>query len=367
MPDLPSVDELVLAGRAAILDRRPDLNDFSEGSTLDAVVGAGAVQADEAIRVLLDLFAAQFVDTAEGADLDALAADRFGLTRQAASAAIGTVTLSRGSAVGSFTVPAGLELVATVDGVSVTFTTDAAVNFGALVDDVDADATCANTGRAGNVDAATITSIPEAPVADPDLTVTNAARFAGGADAESDVAFRARIRRYFSTLRRGTNAALVTGATSVPGVKFATIDESTVNTDGYVSVYIGDPEGAGNADLVDDVEAELENWRAAGVEVRVFAAERQEEPLALTLTVTRGVDRSALAQAVKAALVELGDELDSGETAYLSRIVATAHEVSSFIRGAAVTTPTSNVTPDELYSAIRFVEDDITITWVEVS
>ncbi|MCI0346433.1 MAG: baseplate J/gp47 family protein, partial [Chloroflexi bacterium] len=197
MTTLPTFNELYDAGKSEIRSRNPDLTDFNEGSNLDAVTGAGAMLADEVLRYVIDLFAAQFVDTAEGVDLDALAADRFGLTRKPAAGAVGTVTFTRGGSSGVLTIPAGTTLRATVNGESVTFTTDDDVDMAAAETAADATATCTVTGATGNVAAGTVTTIVDAIPGDATATVTNADRFAGGAPEETDDAFRDRIRRFF--------------------------------------------------------------------------------------------------------------------------------------------------------------------------
>jgi uncharacterized phage protein gp47/JayE len=368
VPSPPTFSELQAAGRAAILDRRPDLDDFSEGSALDAITGAGAVQADEVIRVALDRFAALFVDTATGQELDDLAADRWdGLARQAASAAVGQVTIGRGAEVGAFTVDAGLEVSATVSGETVAFGTDEAAVFGAGDATVTVSATCSETGRAGNVAAGTVTQVVNPPVASPTVTVTNAARFAGGADAETDETFRARIRRYPETLRRGTAAAVQLGAESVAGVRFAQPDDSTVSDLGYASLYIGDPEGTANDVLVAAVESELVNWRALGIEVRVFAAERQETPVSATVYVRRGADRATLRDAIRAAIVALGDRYAPNEIGYRSQVVAEVHAVSDDVRAVALAAPVSDVLPAQPYHAVRYPEATVALTLVEVA
>ena len=254
MPDLPTADELYEAGKAEVVSRDSRLTDWEEGSALDAIVGSGAVQADEVVQVLVDLFAAQFVDTAEGTDLDALASDRFGLSRQSATYSIGPVTLGRTVSTSAETVPAGQVFTGTVDGETIEVTLDSAVNFAIGETSKTGAVTATETGRASNVDVGVIDTVPSPPAAISDLTVTNGERLAGGAAEESDEDFRARIRRYFTTLRKGTVAALEAGALTVDGVEFATVDESTMATSGWVSVYIGDPEGAGNAALAAAVD-----------------------------------------------------------------------------------------------------------------
>jgi len=288
--------------------------------------------------------------------------DRFGLSRQAASAATVTLTFSRGSYVGTYSIPAGTQVQATVDGEQVVFETDSTVSMTGST--VDATATASIAGRDGNVDAGTIDEILSV-LTDTDATVTNADRAAGGSDEETDEALRDRARAYFTTLRRGTVAALEYGALSVAGVSFAAVDESTVPpaSGGYVSVYIGDPDGAGNATLKAAVEAELEDYRAAGIEVRVFSAVREEISITVELLLETGADQSAVRSAVRASIEDYVNNLQPGETMYESRVEHAAIEASAYVIDANMTVPTAgNTSPSAVFNALRVTTAGLTLS-----
>lgn len=363
--ELPTFDALYGLGKAEATSRRPDLTDWSEGSANDAVIGAGAVLADETIRIAVDLFAALFLDTAEGEDLDALAADRFNLTRKPATPAIVTVTWTR-SATGAYTIPAGTRIRARANGQSVIFTTDADAALPLADTSVDIPATCTDTGRVGNVAAGTIIDVMDPVPVDPGATVTNAERASGGTDAETDAVFRDRIRRYFPTLRRGTVAALQAGALSVPGVSYVAVDEGQIETTGRVLVYVGDPDGAGNELLADAVAAELEDWRAAGVLVDVLPSVREEVVVELSVRVRAGVDTPTLRTAITAAATAYVDALPPNATLYLSQLEHAALGVSSDVLDAVVSDPAVNLEPSAPQNAIRFAPGGFTVHFVEV-
>jgi hypothetical protein len=365
--EVPTFAELQEAGKSEIQARNSRLTDFNEGSNLDALTGAGAVQADEVIRIGLDQFASNFVDTAEGSQLDALAVDRFGLIRKQAGYAVGTLRFTRGTFVGVLVIPAGTSVSGSVNGTSVSVTTDAEAQMLADESTVDVDATVTVTGTGGNIDAEVLTSIDD-EIDDADATVTNPDRFVGGRTAETDDEFRVRIRRYFQTVQRATVSALVYGATQVGGVQYAAVDESFIDPQdgGYVLVVIGDPDARANDALVADVEAELENWRPAGVHVVVEAAEREEIEVAVTIRVTSGVDTSALADQIRAALLAYSDARNPGATWYRSAAQSAALEVSDDILDAVVDTPTADQSPTERFNAVRVNSDDLSITFVEV-
>ena len=366
MPSLLTFDQLYTLGQAEVQSRNPELTDWRQGSVNDALIGGAAVQADEVIRVVVAAFAEQFVDAATDAALDALAADRFGLVRHAAVGAVGILTFTRGTSTGVLEIPAGTTCKATVNGESVTFTTDEAVYMAA--DTVDALATCTATGATGNVAADTITTIVDTVPGDATATVTNADRFVGGAAEETDAAFRDRIRRYFTTLRRGTVSALETGALGVAGVAYVAVDESYAAPEdgGYVAVYVADGDGRSNDALSDAVASELESWRAAGIRVVVTGATREEIDLALVLYVRAGSDLATLVANARAAILAYTDALAPGAILYTAQIVAAALGISTDVLSAMVTTPTSDQPPSGVANALRVLDTALSVTAQEV-
>jgi uncharacterized phage protein gp47/JayE len=370
VPELPTFADLYDDGKAEVQARQPELSDWNEGSNLDAVIGGGAMLADEVLRVVVALFGEHFIDVAEDTALDVLALDRFGLTRLPASASVGTLRFTRGSSTGVLTIPAGTQVRGEVNGVSVTVTTDTDTDMAALDNTVDVDATCTVTGRSGNVAEEVLDEIVDTIPGDSTVTVTNPDRFTGGDVDETDPEFRDRIRRYFQTLRKGTVAALEAGALSVPGVQYATVDETFIAPEdgGYVAVYIGDPDGRANSVLTDDVEEELEDWRAAGIEVRVFAATREEIALSITVYHRRGIDVAELTAAVRAGVLAHTDALAPNATLYLEAVECAAQMADkASIRAARVTSHTADVEPSAPQNAIRVNSEDLTIALVEVA
>lgn len=359
--NLPTFQQIYDAGKNEVQASNSSLTDFNDGSVLDAVTAGGAVMADEAIRVLLRLFAAQFVDTATGTDLDALAADRFGLERKGASASVGGLTFAQSSG-STFTVPAGTVCRATVGGRSVTFTTDAAVDVPSGTP-ADVNATCTATGPSGNVDVGTITTVVD--TLSTTCTVTNAGRFVGGAIKEADPAFRDRIRRFYTTQRRATLAALEAGALSVPGVYFAAVEERISGEDYmYVAITVGDPDGRGNSALALAVGDEIINWRAAGVTVWVYPSEREEITLSLTVTISGG-DQDTLRTLIRSAIVAYTDQLAPGATLYISQAITAACDASSLVMGVSMVAPIEDVAPTEAANALRVLPTAIAIAFVE--
>ncbi|MEL6347810.1 MAG: hypothetical protein AAFV53_32190, partial [Myxococcota bacterium] len=123
-PSLPTHAELYTAFQTEVQDRAPHLTDWTEGSSLDALAGAGAALGDEVAQVVVDRFRDSFFDTAEGDALDALAADRYGadIARKPAAAAVGQVSFSRTDSSTSIILRRDDPIRGTVGGQTVTVT-----------------------------------------------------------------------------------------------------------------------------------------------------------------------------------------------------------------------------------------------------
>jgi uncharacterized phage protein gp47/JayE len=360
-------DELYDAGKTELQSRAAQYSDFSPGSVADALVGVGAVLADENTRVIVGRFRGMFLDTAEGQDLDDLAWDRYRMLRNGATPSIGSVTLGRGSASGAQTIAAGSIVRAEDEDGVIEFELDDSVTLGALAASVSAAVTCTATGRRGNVAAGTIvtrgTGVPSG------MTVTNAARMAGGGDVESDAAFRERVRQYLPTLRRGTVAALEQGALGVDGVSGVTVDESDMDEDdgGLVRVYVADVEGAGNAELATSVQTELEAWRCAGVRLVVQGASRYEVTMALTVRGVPGTDVGELEERLRAAVAAYSDALRPSRTHYADAVEHVCHKADEArVVSVVQATPSGRSTsPTYPYQSIRFPDGSLTFAFVE--
>lgn len=317
----PSWQDLYNLARAELQLRRPDL--FAEpGDITDMVLAGSAAMADAVVGVAARLFAATFVDTATGQDLTILADDHWSIQRQAATPALVTLTFSRDTDdAGAGDIPAGTVVATAIDalGRRLQFTTDTLVSFGATdTDDKTVAATCTTTGADGNVASGTINQITTT-LFDDSITVTNAARADGGAEAETDDALRERVRTFPSVLRRGTLAALEYGARTVAGVATATATEGAT---GLVTVYVADSAGGSNAELNALVQTELENWRAAGTVVIVGGAELMEVDITAKLLCKPGFSVTEKLSLLQAAVTGRMDKLVMGESLYLDELKA---------------------------------------------
>jgi len=369
---VPSFDALWDAFKAEVQSRDADLTDWLPGSALDALAGASAVLTDEMVRAVIDAFAAHFVDTAEGDDLRALALDRFSIASSTFEAAAARLTVRFTTALGVYVaIPQGTSCKGTVDGEQVEFTTDAAAGIQAADSYVDVDCTCVVTGTAGNIAASVLDTVNDGAgvPGDPAITISHSERAVGGREDYTDEQIRAYLRSYFGTLRKGTVAAVEFGAKQVPGVFFATADESNIapGDGGYTLVYVGDVDGRSNAAMETAVGTELLDWRACGCLHTVDGMVREEITLSLIVYVPSALtEREVLRSSIKEALLGYTDSLAAGKSLFGDKVHHAVNDVDSNIDHVTVTGsggPFAEITVSSPENCLRVTESGLTITF----
>mgnify|MGYP003345452043 CR=1 FL=1 len=195
--------------------------DMSVGSVLRAVFEASAATVLWLQSLALLILATTRASTSNGSDLDSWMAD-YNLTRLPAVGATGLVTFSRYTATAEAVVPVGTVLqtadgtqryVVVADSAQAHFVTSRnAYVLPPFVSSLQAAIQAVEPGSAGNAVAGAISVIGQSlPGVD---TVTNAAGLTNGADAEGDVAFRARFKNYLQSLSKATKGAVGYAITS---------------------------------------------------------------------------------------------------------------------------------------------------------
>jgi uncharacterized phage protein gp47/JayE len=346
--DFPTFRQLFQSGRAEILatpgNRVPATVIDRDGSTVNVLVASSAAMGDELARQAVTAFRATFVDTASGQDLDRLAFDRFNLLRKPAAPTIGQVTITRPAPGPVGTLPAGHRIRDPQSGITVELTS--AVSFAG-----------ADTSKTGNVRglvagagqdllAGRLTQFVDAPF-DSTLRATNAAPTTGSGDAETDPAFRDRIRLFFTASQKGTIAAIQLGALSVVGVDKVTVIE-VIDTDGtparLVECFVADVAGNVNQTLADAVKDALVDFRAAGINVIVPVSTAQFVDIELELSFQAGVDTLAAETAAKDAVVVFVNSLRPGQTLTVSGIAAAVLQIQG-ITNVIVRVPVGDLVP----------------------
>ncbi len=252
--------------------------DLSPGSRNDNAISVNTALYTRVAQYAADRLTARSLSTATGDDLDVLVADIYQDSRKIANSATGTVYIYRpnsGTAPATV-IPAGsrfaVPATATQPGVQFFATVDVPVPYqgGNFQSPVPVNITCTASDTTGNVSVSLITQIVDA-LPDSTWLIADASGnpgvvlfCAGGAEAEDDDTFRARIQRsaFDDSKKRGTLKAIQTGTLQVPGVSSATPVEPG---DGTILVFCGDNSYNLSSAMQTAVQANLEDWRAFGV------------------------------------------------------------------------------------------------------
>ena len=361
--DRPTYQDLFRIGRTTITAAPSQITTAvvdREGSDANILVATAASIGDEISAQVARVGGSAFLDTATGADLDRLVFDRYGLSRKPASAALGVVRFSLASAPASnILIPAGT-LLSTPDGRQfVTLFDDTFLTTSTFLDVNVRSVLAGSSQMAASNSITSIISYP--PSAPPGLTVTNPLATAGGNNQESDSEYRARARIFYTTLRRGTRAALEQAALAVPGVRTARAFEilndaggpggivELVISDGYTDALANTGSTIPAYDAQSDALAAavvetLDDVRACGVFVRCRVAQVILQPVILQLSFIAGANVDTVAGLARAAITNYVNQLQPGADFVLADANAILDSVAGLaFNESAIASPTGNV------------------------
>lgn len=316
------------------------LYNFTIGSLLRALIEANASVALFNQAQALEVLALTRASTSSGADLDSFMAD-FGITRLPAVAASGTVTFTRFSAGLAAFIQVGAT-VQTADGTQ-TFAVTAdptnpafsaaqnGYNLAAGVLAITVPVAAATAGSGGNVAAGSITSI-STPIAAID-TVTNAAAFANGLDAETDTALRTRFVAFIASLSKATRAAVAFAVTSVQqGLTYTLVenyDYPGITADlGNFFVVVDDGSGAPSNTLLTKIFNAIDAVRPLCSRFTVNSPTVVNATIVLTITAAAGYVKAQLTPIVQAAIAAYVNSLPLGASLSFYRIAQVAYDAS---------------------------------------
>ncbi len=307
--------------------------------------------------------------TSTGTDCDNFVADfpLFG-GRLAGVASSGQVTFGRYTATQPVQIPVGT-LVKTNDGTqSFTVnldTTNAAYeadssgatqgwfNLAAGVAALNVTVTNNAVGTAGNVLAGTIGLIASsAPGLD---TVTNASAFTNGMNAETDAALKARFALWFSSLSKGTPAAINAAVADVAqNLTWQQVNNdampAAITAPGTVTVVVDDGSGATPSSTIALVATAVQAVRAATINAYVIAATPLAANISMTLTTAANTNHAAAVAAVQAALAAYIGALGVGNPLPYTRLAQLAYDSRSAITnitGLALNGATADLVPTD--------------------
>lgn len=325
------------------------LSIFTQRTGLDA--GAGGDLAVRFYAVAAQIYALYlqadwtekqcFPQTAAGEYLDYHAALR-GIERKGASKAVGTLRFSVGTAApADLTVPVGTVCM-TAGLVRFETTEDAVLSAGELY--VDVPASAVEAGAAGNAAPGTILTMAVAPTGI--AACTNPAAFSGGADDEDDEALRARVLETYRRLANGANAAFYyQKAMSFEEVACATVVPRARGV-GTVDVYISTQAGTPEQELIERVQASLNEMREIAVDVQVLAPTTRAVDVSVSVRVADNYDSETVLERVRTGLTSWFSGQRLGKDVLLAQLGAVVYSVDG-VENYAFSAPAADVTVDE--------------------
>jgi uncharacterized phage protein gp47/JayE len=358
---LRTFDTIVSSAAAAMQGAAQTLLDLTVGSVLRAVLEANAGLGLWMQWLILETLQTTRAATSTASDLDTWMAD-FGLTRQQAVAAAGSVTFSRFSPVTTALIPAGT-LVRTSDG-SQSFavtadTTNPAWNaaqngfsLAAGASSVTVAITAAVVGSGGNVQAGAISLIAAAlPGVD---TVSNVAPTAGGLDAETDPALRARFAAYLVSLFKATTEAVGYAVSTVQQGLQYTIQENATQSGAYQPgtfvVTVDNGTGAPPASLLTSVANAIEAVRPVGSTWTVIGPTVTTANVSMAIVTAPTATHATVTAQVASALTSFIDALPVGSPLPWSQLTQVAYNTSSSVTnvfGVLLNGSTTDIVPGQ--------------------
>ena len=333
----------------AIQSRAAGLVDLTIGSLMLAVVEANSGVVQWIQQLIVQLLVTVRAATCSDDDLDSWMAD-FGFARLSAAQATGQVTFSRFTATNQAVIASGAT-VTTTDGTqayTVTLdTTNAAYSatlggyvIAAGVSSVTVPVLANTAGAAGSALAGMVTVIAGG-ISFVD-TVTNAAAFSGGADAEKDTAFRARFVLWIASLSKSTKSAIAYAITSLQlGVSYTLTENQDINGNavaGYFTAVIDDGSGSPSSTFLSSAANAIEAVRPFTVSYGVFGPALLLANVSMVITTDSTVTHSTVVANVNAAIQAYIASLSLGQLLSYSKLISIAYGVTSAITNVTAVT-----------------------------
>lgn len=349
------------------------------GSDADVFLAGVSAMGDEVIAQLIRVARARFLDSAEGADLELLVFDEYGLLKKPAAPSRGVVrfycTVATTSA---FPIPAGT-LVATADGVQFVTTSASSFPLGS-VGPIFVPVRSVLAGQQQQAKAGAITTVVSSIALAPgSFAVANDYATAGAADVESDESLRDRARRFWTTAQKGTLAAIEAGALAVAGIDTASAIEvldSSGRAGRWVQLLVADrftnalvslnatspAYDAQSQQLAQTVFQALSDVRCGGMFVQVIVARVVLLPISLNLTFSSDTDPLSTSESARAVVSNLVSALAPGQAFSPSDAVAALRSVSGLVvTGKEIALPSGPVVPRAM-QVLRTTIDLVTAT-----
>ena len=306
--------------KSSFLSSQTLIKELDEPGVIYAIFQAVAGELEQLYKELEATLDRAFVDTAQGQDLDRIAA-LLGVRRKQGSRAIGVLRFYRDTPTDrDYLIPKGTRartpLLADKTYLSFETTQDAVLQAGQTYVDIPAQAV--DVGSAYNVASEKILII-ETPVQGASK-VTNPEAFTGGTDPESDEEYRSRIPMYLDALKRATADALKSAVLSVEGVQDVIVQDGS--TPGTVEITVVET----SFDM-GEVEAIVEQYKGAGIQATVQTATTTAVDASFDLYVVAGYDSDSVKTAAEQAVTDYLNDLGLGQTAQIAEVIVAVMKV----------------------------------------
>ena len=326
-----SLTDIVRDMSSAVTASSGRLIDVSVGSVLRAIIDANAGIVLWIQWMILLTLQTTRAATSTGDDLDSWLND-FSFPRLPAIAAVGTVTFSRFSPIGSALVPAGTGVKTSDGAVAFSVATDisnpawnvARNGYQVLsgISAIDLPIMAAISGIAGNVSAGSIALI-SSPVPGIDL-VQNTAAVTGGAAPETDQQYRARFQNFFAARSRGTKDAVGYAITSAkPGIGYViqeNVDVSGASRMGNFVVIVDDGSGGITPALFAAISNAVDSVRPVGATFSIRPPRVIYVQITMSIEYSNSVSVSDIQRSIQNALSNYIDASKIGGSLSITRM-----------------------------------------------
>lgn len=180
---------------------------------------------------------------------------------------------------------------------------------------------CKTDGTAGNIPIGAITTIVTTNTVI--KSVRNEVAFTNGINEETSAERKKRFQNYIKTLARGTKDAIVYGCLEVNGVTGAWCDDNYI---GYVKVYAHNSDGELPEELRQKIIANLQNYRAGGIEVEVLPIVKRPIDLSLKIMIGNDYDTNTYKELIYALVTSFMNEYSVANNFYMADII---HSIKS--------------------------------------
>jgi len=317
------------------------LVDLSIGSVMRALLESCASVALWMQWLILQVLATTRAATSIGADLDSWMAD-FSVTRLPGSQSVGQVVFSRYTPgimaqipVGAVvrTADASLSFLVSVDTGNSAWNGVSGYTLNSGVASLLVPVTAILAGVSGNVLAGAISLVGTAiPGVD---SVTNQNGLAGGVDAESDIALRARFQLYINSRSLATVGAIGSAIESLQqGLRYnvlENVDRLGNGVPGNFCVYADDGSGTASTALISAISLAVDGVRPIGSTFSISGPVLVPVAVEIILRTSGRIPDTTVTAGVEVSVISWIRGLPMGSELSVSKLEALAHESDSSI------------------------------------